>query len=213
MELVLRKINKGKWLADPNKDGFPSSIESVRGDAFSKCLRTDEDSLSIWHAANDETRKDCLTAIFAMMDRPNKVDIVYIPQNKVAKLEFKSTLGESKAKSLNVLHKDIININYSSLSTLASSIVTSLNTDNLYERYKLPDVLAHMINAIELDKVSLDELDDSWHLAFSKHFKNQMDKNKINLKNINEIWKPNLINYLKTLDAHQLNEWAEELIS
>lgn len=213
MELVLRKINKGKWLEDPDKDGFPTSIERVRGDVFSKCLVTDEDGLSIWYATNDENRDDCLTAIFAMMDRPNKVDVVFIPQEIVAKLEFKDTLGESKAQSLNALHKDIVNINYSSLSTIASGIVTSLNTDKLYERFKLPNVVAHMIKAVELEKVSLGELDDSWHEAFSKYFKNQIDKKSMYLDGVNEIWKPNLVNYLKTLDAHQLKEWTIDFIS
>ena len=109
--MYVRMINKkAKWEQDKNKN-----ISDISSDIITNCLKTSQDTLSLWYVANEDEIDDAIIALSSNRDYVNRLDYIVIPDEyiKSYNLELNKEEGNSPYISFNNNHYNIININYS----------------------------------------------------------------------------------------------------
>ena len=97
MSLLVRKIEKGKWLQNDILNG-----QEISADAITNCMKTIRNTLSTWHIANEEQIDDAVLAIVSAHQHLDTIDVVYISQDKLNKfgISMKNTPGQTPVDDL-----------------------------------------------------------------------------------------------------------------
>lgn len=146
MSLLVRKIDKSKWLQNDIYNG-----EDVSADAITNCMKTTNNTLSTWHIENDAHVDEAVLAILSGHQHLETIDVVWLSQELLSELgiSVKHTPGSTPIKTLVGRHIDIANLNYRSLGVLASCIVTSFKEERVrrYTRVMLKKLLQGAIDS------------------------------------------------------------------
>lgn len=122
MSLLVRKIDKTKWLQNNI-----TADEDVSADAITICLKTSENTLSVWKVSTETDIKEAILAIVSSGDHLEAIDIITIDCQRVTSdgLNFAQNLEKSFAriKDLKNAHYEITDITYGKLGVIASYIV------------------------------------------------------------------------------------------
>jgi len=116
---LIRKISLAKWAnsIDKNADGFSA-------DAITGCLRTSENTLSVWRDGDDGSGDKSLLALLASQTRIDKLDLIRLNQSEVESrnLLLVATPGNTAAEKYSNNHLDISNLDLDSLRSVAELV-------------------------------------------------------------------------------------------
>ncbi len=161
MQYLIRKITKSKW---KNSDGSQplTKLEHLSSDALTRCLFTQDSSLSFWEAtitdteldelirlpkrtvdlnAVDNLPKDILKVLVALstgekVTRFTPTDIVFLKKEEPIFLEHNIHLrqkdGNTVFQNLKSLHLDLSNLNYENFPIVVEKIFNCINDGNMF---------------------------------------------------------------------------------
>ncbi|MDC5054800.1 hypothetical protein OHW28_17675 [Acinetobacter baumannii] len=163
MTIFVRKISKAKWPSEEEiaaKESDLDIIPSVRADALTTCLKTSQNTLSVWAVENstDEEIEKAILALItnAKLERLNRIQVVYFSKEDVISLglPLEATDGDTVIDSLSKLHNDLIDLNYEKLGKVSQLIISSLRSENLktYNENKLKNILLKAIKEEIVDQ-------------------------------------------------------------
>ncbi|MBD8791223.1 hypothetical protein IFR09_16975 [Pseudomonas syringae] len=117
---LLRKISIAKWQSS-------ISISNAKGgghfsaDAITGCLRTLDNTLSVWKSEGLEEEKCSIMALSASLERLEKIDYIYFDLDELARDDLKLVSSEVPTAVLSggLLHRDIAELDHSSLERVA----------------------------------------------------------------------------------------------
>ncbi|EPE3384094.1 hypothetical protein ACSH5E_002942 [Acinetobacter baumannii] len=157
MTIFVRKISKAKWPSEEEiaeKALDSEIIPFVRADALTTCLKTSQNTSSVW-AVENCTDAEIEKAILALitntkLERLNRIQIVYFSKEDVDSLglPIAVTEGDTIIESLSKLHNDLVDLNYEKLGKVSQLIISSLRSESVrtYNERKLKDMLLKAIN-------------------------------------------------------------------
>lgn len=162
MSIFVRKISRPKW---PDYKGGtpPLSAKDTRADAITGCLRTKEDTLSIWEVTSPSDI-DIEEAILALItskstEKLDKLDIVYFDTAvlKSYSLNYKQSDGNTVITGLMQFHHDIIDLTYLKLGDVAQIIQNCLQngSSKFYTIQNQINIIDKAIKGQRLSKVDL----------------------------------------------------------
>jgi hypothetical protein len=157
MSLLVRKINKAKWMQNDILSG-----EDVSADAINNSLKTTDNTLSAWQVAGAEAIEDAVLAIVSSHKHLDTIDVVCLDPSSLESngIMLQSNPGGTPVRDLIDRHIHICDLTYRTLGTVAEQIVHALKEgkDERYTKGKIKNLLK---NAIKLRRLQKDDLDES----------------------------------------------------
>lgn len=140
MSLLVRKIDKAKWLQNDI-----IADEEVSADAITICLRTSENKLSVWKVSTETDIKEAILAIVSGGDHLESIDIITIDSGRIASdgISIIQNPKESntRVQDLKKTHYDIIDLTYRKLGFIANYIVGCFKKGQIINSCKEGQVL------------------------------------------------------------------------
>jgi len=157
MSLLVRKIDKAKWLQNDIKNG-----EDISADAITNCMKTSKNTLSAWQIDNDTEIDDAVLAIVSSHQHLDTIDVVYISKDRLDEdgLNMQRTLGRTPVRDLINNHIDIVNLTYKTLGDVAYNIVEAFCEQNV-KRYTRGSLKKLLKKAIDSGRVDIEKLEPS----------------------------------------------------
>lgn len=126
MPYFVRKIEYAKWRQRNILEGEPPSA-----DAITNCMKTRQNTLSLWKIDNENQLEDAVLAIATAGDHIDALDLIYIDFNMIIDdlCLDDDNLGETPYEEFKDRHTDVTKLDYISLGILAESIIESLKKD------------------------------------------------------------------------------------
>ncbi|USE84364.1 hypothetical protein [Acinetobacter tibetensis] len=153
MVYFVRRLNSDVWPEDEEQINIAlGNFDEISADPFSKCLKTHNNTLSLWKVSSDgEVNKSTLAkSIIALVTAPNQktlspLDVIYFSDNdlKEDELLIEQTDGETSIPDLVNTHFDIIGINYKKLENVGRLVLKTLlnNSIESFTRKEVIDLL------------------------------------------------------------------------
>lgn len=134
---LIRKISRAKW--ESNSSLLP---EEIGADAITGCLRTFNNSLSVWQCGQvqrEEDIKEAILALAASMERIDKIDVVIIDKSALEEkgIALEPTPGNTPVEDLRDKHLDIIRLDTSRLCLIAQYIAEKIRRNTKKIRSKI----------------------------------------------------------------------------
>ena len=150
MGLLVRKISRAKWVHEGIK-----KLETIESDAITACLKTSENTLSLWEIDSIDNLEEAALWILSGQNRPDKFDLVVFNREELDDLELDRTEGQTFIKDASENHIDIINLNYSKLGQVAQLISKHIINGRVHQftRKKLIELLkeAELNNMLDME--------------------------------------------------------------
>jgi hypothetical protein len=157
MPFFLRKIRKAKWLNDKGLSWLQPS--DLQADAVFD-LKTDDNSLSVWHVEDDESNlEQVLVAVGASLDYLTNLDYALADQDLLLETGIKmtATTGKTGYRVANQWHRDLVELTAERVLEIARTIQTrGLRLDRVLSK-KLAALLKKRIESGDVDLSSLNE--------------------------------------------------------
>lgn len=158
--MYLRMINKkAKW-----EQSKLDPLEEISSDAITGCLRTQNETLSLWKIEDEAMISDAIIALASNREIIQKLDYLIIPDSEISEfnLELREQLGESPYHDFNKNHLDIINLNYYKLGVVSNMIRKIINSDKgRITRVNEVEIEKLLCSAIEENKINIEDLSES----------------------------------------------------
>ncbi|HUT87224.1 MAG TPA: hypothetical protein VMX15_03975 [Candidatus Heimdallarchaeota archaeon] len=154
MSLLLRKIEKAKWMQNDIRGG-----EDVSADAITNCLKTTANALSVWEVGDESLVPDAALAMASQFDHLDTIDIVLLCQGALGKagLEVKRSAATTALSEFAANHRDVVGLTYRKLGELARLIVDGIK-GNRVRRYTKGKLLELLRGAVASGRISVDDL-------------------------------------------------------
>lgn len=163
-----RKITRSKW-----EDRRGMGAGEIPADAVTADLRTHGNSLSFWECG-DGKKPDVEGAVLALasaQDRLEKVEMVWVAVEELqqaADQRLKYTQGKTPVVDLVDQHVDVCGLDYVRIGAVARRIVAAL-AEKRYKRFPKGVVKALLVNAIEMERLKLEDLQQRVKDEIEKH--------------------------------------------
>jgi len=156
MPYVVRKFHRPRWLERALAGDLPSA------DAVTKCLITTRNTLSVWAISDPSEIEEAVLAMASNFTGLDTIDILIMETASLKDkgLKFEDNDGETHYTDYANKHRDIIDLNSQSLSTVAESINETIK-DSGNHRFTLPRLKAILQKGIEDGKIQADDLNES----------------------------------------------------
>jgi len=119
MPFLVRKVERAKWAQNDLSNGDP-----VSADAITNCMKTRDNSLSVWEIEESEDLEKAVLAIASDGRHIDTMDFVILKlddlENK--RIEVSSEPASTPVSEFNSNHRNILKLNYGSLGTVAELI-------------------------------------------------------------------------------------------
>lgn len=156
-----RRFNSDVWpQAHQEINAVMSNFAEISADPFSKCLKTDNGTLSLWKFCTADTtvNKDNLAnSIMALVTAPNQktlspLDVIYFSEVdlQTAGLSINQTDGSTSITHLINTHFDIVDINYKKLENVGQLVLQTLLRDSI-ENFTKQEVIELLNSYLDLD--------------------------------------------------------------
>ena len=154
---LIRKINKAKWFQiDIMND------DDVSADAITNCLRTTENTLSVWNVEKEEDIDEAVLAIVSAQDHIETIDVIILNSDKIEEynVNIVASSGNTPIESLQQIHRDLSDLTFSKLGLIKDHIVERIR-NNKIKRYTKTNLKKLLLAAIEKGILRLDDLKES----------------------------------------------------
>jgi len=156
MRLLVRKIQKSKWMQNDILNGEP-----VSGDAITNCLKTKNNTISTWGIMSEDKIEQAVLAIVSAHQHIDTIDVVILEKENIEKkFNLKNEPGNTPVKDLVDTHIDICGINYNSLGELAQAIVDKFKENKVF-RFTRKQIKDLLITAVKSGRLNLRDLHDN----------------------------------------------------
>lgn len=157
MPLLVKKIEKGKWLQNDIVRG-----EDISADAITNCMKTTKNTLSMWRIDEEEQMDDAVLAIVSAHQHLDTIDVAWVKLNQLEEygISMQDTPGETPIADLVDSHVNIVNLTYSSLGKVAHCIVKCFS-DNSVKRYTRGSLKTLLQKAIESGRLKAERIEPS----------------------------------------------------
>ncbi|MBD3267527.1 hypothetical protein GF373_12740 [bacterium] len=156
MTFVIRKIEINKWMQTPILQG-----QSPSADAITNCMKTTNNTLSLWDIQDENEVEDAVLAIASQLDHLDTFDILVIEKSLIQEkaLSLKSTEGKTPYKDFSNRHIDVANLDLDSLGRMAKVIIESIrqNRQKRFTTSNLKRILADGIIQGKIQKTDIKE--------------------------------------------------------
>lgn len=154
MPLLIRKIDKAKWLQNDIVGGA-----EVSADAITNCVKTTKNTLSTWRIDDEAQLNDAVLAIVSVHDHLDTIDIVCMNQQLLVDegINFQDTLGKTLISDMANKHVDVVDLTYKSLGIVANCI-TKCFAENSVKRYTRSDLKKLFQDAIQSGRLSVEKI-------------------------------------------------------
>jgi hypothetical protein len=150
MSLLVKKVEKGKWLQNDIVRG-----EDISADAITNCMKTTENTLSMWRINEEVQIDEAVLAIVSAQDHLDAIDVVWVKLNQLEEYEIsmRDAPGRTPIADLVDSHVNIVNLTYRSLGKVAYCIVECFSDNNVrrYTRATLKRLLQKAIESGRLE--------------------------------------------------------------
>lgn len=162
MPFFLRAINRENW-PEPEEH---ATIHDLDADALND-LKTQENTMSVWYAENEEDLHSAIVAYLASMDKWVELEAVeFIAINlkdveaagiKCDKIPNFTYISEYQTK-----HRDLIELKYDSIEKLADIVIKSIGEgrDYIIDKGQIRELFAEVVQA---GKLHSDDIEKSRH--------------------------------------------------
>ncbi len=159
MALLVRKIDKGKWMQNDILRGEP-----ISADAITNCLKTKQNMLSMWRIADRHDVDDVVLAQASMFDHLDSIDVVILDEGSLRKrgIHIEDAPGGTRLADLADAHVHASGLDIDLLCELATTIADSLRSKN-EQRYEKGTLARLLASAISEERLQLEELNE--HVA------------------------------------------------
>ena len=156
MSLLIRKINRNKWL---QADKIP---DDVSADAITGCMRTKSNALSVWEVSDENKIDEAVLAIVSAGDRLEAIDVVQIEREHIekSKIDCIQTDGRTLVEDLVDTHIDLSNLAYKELGIIACHIVNKIRQEQI-KRYTEGQIKKILRDAIQKERLETENLNES----------------------------------------------------
>lgn len=156
MSLIVRKIERGKWMQNDILSGA-----DVSADAITNCMKTRNNSLSVWEVSREDQVDDVVLALASQSEHIETMDVVVLDRTTLINsgLQLQATDSPTPIKELSQIHRDIVQLTYTSLGVLARITVDAMRnkTNHRYTKGKIKNLIDNAIAAGRLKKEALKE--------------------------------------------------------
>ncbi len=154
VSLLVRKIDKGKWLQTDICAG-----EDVSADAITNCMKTTNNNLSVWKIESENKMDEAVLAMVSAHDHLETIDIVPLNREYLREkgIDSEPTIGLSHVEGLRRIHHDLCHLSYRKLGLIAYHIVDIIREQRVkrYTAGRLKEILG---NAVRGERLKLDDL-------------------------------------------------------
>ncbi len=154
MSLLVRKIDKGRWLQNDILNG-----EDISADAITICMKTTNNTLSTWRIDNEAQIDEAVLAIVSGHQHLDAIDVAWLSQEqiKAEAISIQDTSGITPITALVDSHVHVVDLTYTSLGKIANCIVNCFleNSVRRYTRGMLIKLLRKAIESGRLEKEML----------------------------------------------------------
>ncbi len=160
MDYLARKITRGKWA----RAAEGMQPDAIRADAITACLRTSNDTLSVWEC--QDTLIDASQAILALAAAGNqvdKLDVVLLNKGELAAVGVATESTPENARTvvadLAQRHVDIVSVEMSRLSAISSLIASRVRSDAQCYQLTRKQVATLIYDAVASGRIDKNALD------------------------------------------------------
>ncbi|MDR3160322.1 MAG: hypothetical protein LBU28_01755 [Spirochaetaceae bacterium] len=154
MPLLIRKIEEQKWRQNDILHGAEVSADAITG-----CLRTYQNTLSLWKVESEEEINDAVLAIVSFFDKADTIDIVKIDPALLEEksLKYEPSIGKTAYTYFENRHFDLIELSYKKLGFVADVIVSCLrnNKNQRFYRKEIKNLIREGLDTGKIDKKDL----------------------------------------------------------
>lgn len=157
MSLLVRKINKAKWLQNDIING-----EDVSADAITNCIKTTSNTLSTWRIDTEAALDEAALAIVSSHQHLDTFDVVWVSQAQLETegIRIQNTPGVTPIADLVDRHANVADLTYKSLGKVANCIVKCF-LENKVRRYSVSQLKKLLRDAINSGKLQVERLEPS----------------------------------------------------
>ncbi len=154
MSLLVRKIKISKW----KQTNVPTG-KDVSADAITQCLRTTQNSLSVWRIETESRIDEAVLAIASGQDHLETFDVVMLNLEYLAekKIDCENTAGRTPIADLKGTHYNLSNLSYRKLGVIAYHIADRVRAKEA-PRYREGPLMDILIKAIRSGRLQLEDL-------------------------------------------------------
>jgi len=157
MSLLVRKINKAKWLQVDI-----STTDDVSSDAITNCLKTTKNTLSVWKIDTEEDLEQAVLALVANQDHLDTIDVVILQEDSLNEynLNIVASPGDTPVESLVEAHRDIADLTFSRLGNVKDHIVERIRNEHI-KRFTVGNLKKLIKKSIEDGLLKKEDLKES----------------------------------------------------
>lgn len=158
MDWLVRKVASGKWAVKPELRS-----DGIAADAVTSDLKTTENALSLWLCGTVNGGPDPKEIVWALGSTCRRLDPIKLCCFRKSDLEergfdIRESEGHTRIASLKPLHRDLVKLDLTKLSSLASLIANCVRTEENYCSFSKSEVLDLLVKAVKEKVLSLDDL-------------------------------------------------------
>lgn len=155
MAYLVRKIAMGKWCVS-------DEILPINADAITQCLKTDNNTLSVWRIENESDVSKGVLAMASNNDYLSKIDVVIVDESSLSagSITIANTPGETPCVDLVGTHRDLAELNVANLAFISESIAAQIRAKKVHT-FTASKVKALLREAIAAGTLNADALSES----------------------------------------------------
>lgn len=156
MSLLVRKIELAKWKQNKIAEGEPPSA-----DAITCCIRTSQNSLSVWYISDMEQLDEAVLAIASGLQKPDTLNFLVLESTLLEEAGLR--IGDLKSvrtpyETFKENHRDIIELDYCSLGIMANIIIDHVKNEK-YIRFGAQKIKNLLNDGLNKGKIKMEALD------------------------------------------------------
>jgi hypothetical protein len=172
MSFLVRKITRGKWSVGEH-------VEAVNADAITQCMKTQDNTLSVWKIDDEKDLQNSILAMAAANDFLSKIDVVILSEQALLDREIPiaTTPGLTPCKDLVDTHRDLSDLNVTHLGLISDLIAEKIRKEEVHS-FSLGTLKNILCSAIDSGKLTTESLSESVREKVVKHAIHLKDSGK-----------------------------------
>ena len=159
MPYFIRAINRENW-PEPEDNATAHDLDA---DALND-LKTQDNTLSVWYAENDDELRKAIVAYLASMDKwveLEEVDFIVIDVKDIedAGIKLEKTPNFTYIQDYQEMHRDLAELKYDSIEQLADIVIKSINNrqDKIVDRGMIEELFSEVVKSGKLQSTDIDK--------------------------------------------------------
>ncbi|MEE1902663.1 hypothetical protein V0R39_10505 [Pseudomonas inefficax] len=172
MSLLVRKITRGKW-------SIGEEVEAVNADAITQCLKTQDNTLSVWQIKDESDINQSILAMAAANEMLSKIDVVMLTEQALhdKNISIDATPGLTPCTNLVGTHRDLSQLNVAHLGVISELIADEIRKGNV-KSFTLSTLKNILVDAIKSGELESSSLSESVREKVEKHLKHLEEEAK-----------------------------------